>query len=29
MTMDRYGHLFPTDDGSELVEAEHAFLSAI
>ena len=28
MTMDRYGHLFPADDGSELVEAERAFLNA-
>src|SRR5262249_5237271 len=28
MTMDRYGHLFPSDDGSELVEAERAFLNA-
>jgi integrase len=28
MTMDRYGHLFPsTDDGSELAEAEKLFLA--
>jgi integrase len=27
MTLDRYGHLFPSDDGAELAEAERAIFA--